>query len=62
MNRRCNVCIACLHPIFFLFGEFFFCFLSPILNFLEYNKKLEKSDATLMDVIQHYNTNELPIL
>ena len=27
-----------------------------------YNKKLEKSDATLMDVIQHYNTNELPIL
>ena len=26
------------------------------------NKKLEKSDATLMDVIQHYNTNELPIL
>ena len=27
-----------------------------------YNKKLEKSDATLMDVIQHYNTNELLIL
>lgn len=27
-----------------------------------YNKKLRKSDATLMDVIQYYNTNELPIL
>lgn len=27
-----------------------------------YNKKLGKSDATLIDVIQHYNTNELPIL
>ena len=27
-----------------------------------YNKKLRKSDVILMDVIQHYNTNELPIL
>ena len=54
MNRRCNVCIACLHPIFFLFGEFFFCFLSPILNFLEYNKKLEKMINTLWEQVQRF--------
>ena len=58
MNRRCNVCIACLHPIFFLFGEFFFCFLSPILNFLEYNKKLEKM-KTIYEWIADYSAGTL---
>ena len=58
MTRRCNVCIACLHPIFFLFGEFFFCFLSPILNFLEYNKKLEKM-KTIYEWIADYSAGTL---